>query len=265
MTEESANIEWEQKKGIDHQTRASRRIDVKKVLAAEMQDRKSFKNKTTSIKKLSPNLHKIRNKIRDIYDEDEEDEDDGIVFNFSLDNGTSSLYDALKEDEKASLQIKKAQEDQKLQQTAGKMEAVMLADKMSKKLGLKGIKKKIINNNVQDVSLSSETFNNVLKQNIAEKTKIKTDNLSSKDTTEMVKGLKKFKQAALTEDIIEASSINHLKAEDLVKISKTKDSKETAEMILEKSGRKEIKKQPSVNKNKKKQQTKDSLRQANIR
>ena len=49
-----------------------------------------------------------------------------------------------------------------MQETAGKMEAIAMADKTSKQLGLKGLKKKVSLDNIQDVSLSSTTYSNAL-------------------------------------------------------------------------------------------------------
>ena len=72
MIEEDSisNIDWEQKKGVADQTRASRRIDAKKIAKAEFKDRNNFKTTKPSIKNLTPGLKKLRNKIRDPYDDE---------------------------------------------------------------------------------------------------------------------------------------------------------------------------------------------------
>lgn len=267
MIEEDSisNIDWEQKKGVADQTRASRRIDAKKIAKAEFKDRNNFKTTKPSIKNLTPGLKKLRNKIRDPYDDEEDEDENEVVFCFSLEGENSSLYNALRDDEKSKLQAKKVLDNQKMQQSAGKMEAIMMADKMSKKLGLKGLNKKVINNNMQSVALSSETFSMATKQNVAAKTKIKTENLSAKDTTNMVQGLKKMQQVSLSDNKFESDALKSMKVDDLIEIGKARDEHKTAEMILEKSGRKEAKKQPNTNKDKKKQNVKEAIRRAKDR
>lgn len=263
----SSNIEWEQKKGFSDNTRISRRIDLQKSSMAEAKDRNNFKATIKQAKALPANLKKLKTKIKDVYDdeEDDDDEDNEIIFHFAMEDENSSLINALRDDEKNKLQVKQTLENQKMQQTAGKMEAIIMAEKMSKQLGLKSLKKKIVNENIQDALLSSETFDKTIKQNIAAKTKIKTTGLSAKETTDMVKGLRKIKQAALVNETSQLDIVNDMKADDLVKIGKSNDDKKTAELILEKSGRKEKKKTNKKSFNKDRQKIKSAIKQANVR
>lgn len=258
----SSNIEWRPKKDFGDKPRPSRRVDLQKAAEADAKDRNNFKIKPRPLKNLPSNLKKLRTKIKDVYDEEDEEETE-IVFHFSLEDENSSLINALKEDEKSKLQSKQTLENQKMQQTAGKMEAILMADKMSKQLGLKGLKQKVVLDNVQDVSLNSETFDKTIKQNVAAKTKIKTETLSTKETSNMVKGLRKMKQAAASSEQVQVNLLESMKADELVKIGKANDDKKTAEMILEKSGRKEAKKQPS--KTKDQQKIKSAIKQAKTR
>ena len=202
MTEDddiSANIEWGQKKSLSDNTRMSRRINIKKVLESEAKDRKNFKATSKQIKNLPPSLKKLRTKIKDVYDEEDEDEDENeVIFHFSLEDENSSLLNALKEDEKSKLQFQKTLENQKLQQTAGKMEALLTADKMSKQVGLKGLKRKVINDGIQDIAQNDDTFNKALVRDVAAKTKIKIrpEKMSRRETADMIKGLNKLQKAA---------------------------------------------------------------------
>ncbi len=241
--DEPLNIDWEQKKGVDKNEKNSRRIDIKKALTAEAKDRNNFKQTAKQIKNLPPNLKKLKTKIREVYDEDDEEDDENapIMFDFALENENSSLLNALKEEEKAKLEFKQTLENQKMQQTAGKMEAILAADRTSKKLGLKGIKRKIINENLQNVTQSSETFEQVLQQTIADKTKVKTKKLSKNDAQNVIKGISRIQDASLSQKDF-SKNLADLKTDELIKIGKAKTTKETAEMILEKSGRKEPKK-----------------------
>ena len=239
---ENSNIEWGQKKGVDDQTRASRRLDIKKVQEAENKSRNNFKTKRSSLRKTPPSLKKIKNKIKDVYDDEEDDEEnEGVIFTLMPDQTNSSLLDALREDEKKKFLSKQTLENQKMQDNAGKMEAIALADKTSKQMGLKGLKKKISYDNLQDVSLSSQTFEKALKQNIEAKTNIRTKNLTALETTYLAKGLRKMQQAAQTSAALKKKPTESMKSDDLIEIGKSRDDKETAEMILEKSGRREAK------------------------
>lgn len=258
MTEDnnSANIEWEQKKGIDNNSRMSRRFDLKKTLEAEAQDRQNFKATAKQVKTLPPSLKKLRTKIKDVYDEDEDEEENEVIFNFSLEDAGSSLLEALKDDEKKELQAQKTLENQKMQQTAGKMEALTRADKMSKQIGLKGLKRKIINDGIQDIAPNTETFDKAITQNVAAKTKIKMRNkdLSPKETAAMVKGLKKMNQAAAVIDKNQANFLDDIRAEDVIKIGRSADEQKTANLILEKSGRKDSKQADDKKERRKEQQ-----------
>ena len=255
----SSNIEWEQKK-IGTKMRQSRKIDLQKVLVAEKKDRKNFDGKAGSPKDLPKGLKKLRTKIREVSDDDEDEEENDVVFFFSVEDENSSLLNALKDEEKSKLQFNKTLENQKMQQTAGKMEAILMADRMSKQLGLQGLKKKVVNQNVQDVALSSETFDKAIKQNVAAKTKIRTEGLSTAETSNMVKGLKKMKQAVSVSEQMQVNMLESMKAEELVRIGKSNDDRKTAEMILEKSGRKEAKNSSKSAKEKNNQKVKNAIK-----
>jgi len=261
--DDSSNIEWEQDKGFSKNTRVSRRLDLKKALAAENSERTSFKSGAKKLKHISPNLKRLRTKIRDVYDDEEDDEENEVVFHFGPEDTGSSLLSALKDEEKAKLQVKQTLDNQKMQQTAGKMEAIMAADKMSKQLGLKGVKKKIINTNINDVAVNSQILDKTIAEDIALKTKIKTEGLSSKETSDMVKGLRKVKMAAVQSDEVKVNIFETMKTEDLIKIGKAQDDKKTAKMILEKSGRKEssVKNETAKEKARQQQKIKEAIKQ----
>lgn len=258
----SSNIEWEQDKGISKNTRVSRRFDLKKAIKSEATERNNFKT-NPSKPSLAPNLKRLQSKIRDAYDD--EDDEDEVVYHFSFNDDNSSLINALKDDEKQQFSAKKIQEDQKMQQTAGKMETILQADKVARQLGLKGLKKKVVINNIQDISINTQTKDQVLLENVAAKTKIKTSDLSSRETTDMVKGLRKMRIATMSSENIRASTIENMKAEELIEIGRSNDEKKTAKMILEKSGRKEAKKADETQREKEQQKIKSAIKRAKSR
>ncbi len=190
MTEEdfSANIDWNKNKKISSDTRESRKIDIQKASLSEKKDRNKFSEPI--IKTLSPNLKKLRKKIKDVYDDDDEDENEEIVFFFGPEENSSSLMNALKEEEKLQLKFQNTIENQKLQETAGKMEAIATAQKISKSLGIPPLEKKLLNQKAADASLSDETFNDVLTENINKKSDIKVKNINFQKELSSVGGIK---------------------------------------------------------------------------
>ena len=245
----SSNIEWEQDKGFETKSRISRRVDVKKLLKAQAKDRRNFKTTAAKAKTLAPGLKKLRTKIKDIYDDDEEDDENEIVLHFSMDDESSSLFSALKEDEKKELQFKQTLKNQNMQQTAGKMEAVIMADKMT-----------IALDSIQDVTQSSETYDKALAKDISAKTSLDLKGLSPKDASFAIKGLKKMRQASTASQKINPKTVNDIKEKDLIAIGKSKNTRETAEMILEKSGRTEPKKMSRAKKESETQKVQKALR-----
>ena len=119
-------------------------------------------------------MKKIQSKIRDVYDEDDEDEDDKsvVVFDFNFDDMSSSLYTALSDEEKSRMNASKDFENQKMQQTAGKVAGILQANEKSKELGLKDINKKVIAKSTRDVTFNGKTFEDVLLKNISSQTKL---------------------------------------------------------------------------------------------
>lgn len=255
-----ANIEWGQAKSFSKNTRISRRLDQKKAMIADASSRNDFKKTNNNIKKVAPNLKKIQSKIRDVYDEEDDEEDDKsvVVFDLSFDDMSSSLYTALSDEERTKMYASKDFENQKMQQTAGKVAGILQANEISKELGLKEIDKKDIAKTTRDVTFDGKTLENTLLKNISSQTKLKTDNLSSKDAENLVKGLDKVKQAKVLnkKDNLEKLSEN-MNTKDFIEIGKEKNIKKTAKLILEKSGRKEDKKQTKEKQQEKREKLKN--------
>ena len=269
MSEEDieANIEWGQAKGFSKNTRISRRLDQKRAMVADASSKNDFKKNIKSTnKKIAPNLKKIQSKIRDIYDEEDEDDENKttVVFDFNFDDMSSSLYSALSDEERTRLNASKDVENQKMQQTAGKVAGILEANQKSKELGLKDMNKKIIAKSTQDVTFDGKTFEKTLLKNISDQTKLKTDDLSSKDASNMVRGLVKMRHAGLLgqEKSLEKVAEN-MSTKDIIEIGKEKSNKKTAKMILEKSGRQEDKKQSLEKQKDKKEKIKNIERSLN--
>lgn len=238
MEEESSspNIEWKKNKGFGTAEKLTRKINVKKALEFEATEKKAVSQTLTPRpSELPKGLKKIRKKIKDVYDEDE-DEDfyDGIPH-----DPNSSLLDALYEDEKRMLQQKEVINNQKMQQTAGRMEAVAVADNLAKAAGLSGLSKKIAGKNLADVTLIDNSLEKVLSEEVALKTKSSARKLSKGETVTMLRGISRIRKMALAADESQLKALEKMKVDDLINAGeKSTDDYTVAELVLKKSGRK---------------------------
>ena len=239
MEEESSesNIEWKKNKGFGETEKLTRKVDIKKALQFEATEKKPLQNSFTPRPAELPNgLKKIRKKIKDVYDEEDEEEE---FYDFSPLEQNNSLLNALNEEEKRQLKQQEIIDNQRMQQNAGKMEALVVADKVSKQFGLKGLDKATINQNMQTISQGSTTYDEALKDNVAKKVKINRRNLSKKETVTLLRGIKRIQNIALAAEESQIKALEGMKVEDLMNAgsNQTKDE-QVAETILKKSGRK---------------------------
>ncbi len=242
MDNETANpnIEWKKNKGFGTAEKLSRRIDKEKALEDEAKAKKPVT--VNNVQRPLPNdlpkgLKKLRKKIKDVYDEDEEDED---YYTFLPNEMNSSLINALYEDERKQLGIREnTLNNQKLQQDAGKMSAIRMANQLSKEFGFGNIDKKIINKNMQDATINSRDFEKILKDDVMSKAKISTRQLSKGETVNLLRGIKRIKRVAMQGKEAELKAIEGLKIDDIINAGERNvDDNKVAEIILKKSGRK---------------------------
>ena len=242
MDNETANpnIEWKKNKGFGTAEKLSRRVDKEKALEDEAKAKKPVT--VNNVQRPLPNdlpkgLKKLRKKIKDVYDEDEEDED---YYTFLPNEMNSSLINALYEDERKQLGIREnTLNNQKLQQDAGKMSAIRMANQLSKEFGFGNIDKKIINKNMQDATINSRDFEKILKDDVMSKAKISTRQLSKGETVNLLRGIKRIKRVAMQGKEAELKAIEGLKIDDIINAGERNvDDNKVAEIILKKSGRK---------------------------
>lgn len=232
----SLNIEWKKNKGFGATEKLTRKTDIKKALEFEATEKKAVSpNLAPRPGELPKGLKKIRKKIRDVYDEDE-DEDfyDGMPPDMN-----SSLLNALYEDEKRQLQQKETLQNQKMQQNAGRLEAVAIADKLTREAGLKGLDKKVAGRNLADVTQIDGSLEKVLSEELAVKTKTSVRRLSKAETITMLRGIERIRKMAVAADESQLKALEKMKVDDLINAGeKTTDDRKVAELILKKSGRK---------------------------
>ena len=240
----SVNIEWKQDKNGENNSRISRRLDEKKAALFNKKAPNKLDVGVRNLEKAPVGLKKIRSKIREVFDEDEDDEyetDKPKAFDFDNEaNYTdSSLLHGLKEEEKQKLQVDETIHNQNMQQNAGKMMAIMEANRLASQNGLKNIEKKIVNQTMLNVNTDINTFNDTLTRQLNKEEKIKTPKTSSyKSTTDLVKGLGKAKKIEKLDDI-DKKRVDKLQVEDLIELGREKNNEKVAKTILKKTGRKE--------------------------
>ncbi len=233
----SLNIEWKKNKGFGATEKLTRKTDVKKALKYEATEKKAVAfDSSPRPSDLPKGLKKIRKKIKEVYDEDE-DEDfyDGIPHDLN-----NSLLNALYEDEKKQLQQQNnTLKQQKMQQTAGRLEAVAIADKLAREAGLKGLNKKVAGQNANDATQISGSLEKVLSEELALKTKKGVRKLSKAETITMLRGINRIRKMALASDESQLKALEKMKVDELIDAGeKSTDDTKIAEMILKKSGRK---------------------------
>ena len=233
----SLNIEWKKNKGFGATEKLTRKTDVKKALKYEATEKKAVAfDSAPRPSDLPKGLKKIRKKIKEVYDEDE-DEDfyDGLPHDLN-----NSLLNALYEDEKKQLQQQNnTLKQQKMQQTAGRLEAVAIADKLAREAGLKGLNKKVAGQNANDATQISGSLEKVLSEELALKTKKGVRKLSKAETITMLRGINRIRKMALASDESQLKALEKMKVDELIDAGeKSTDDTKIAEMILKKSGRK---------------------------
>ena len=235
----SVNIEWKQDKNGENNSRISRRLDEKKAALFNKKAPNKLDVGVRNLEKAPVGLKKIRSKIREVFDEDEDDEyetDKPKAFDFDNEaNYTySSLLHGLKEEEKQKLQVDETIHNQNMQQNAGKMMAIMEANRLASQNGLKNIEKKIVNQTMLNVNTDINTFNDTLTRQLNKEEKIKTPKTSSyKSTTDLVKGLGKAKKIEKLDDI-DKKRVDKLEVEDLIELGREKNNEKVAKTILKK-------------------------------
>ena len=141
------NIEWK-KNNSDPSERLTLRINHKEAAAYSATKKNSFNAPAMPVaENLPKGLKKIRKKIRKIdvrSDYEDEDDEDFQYIPDSLEqlNQANSLMNALNDEEKRLLQQQESLQNMKMQQTAGKMEALAVAANMARQAGLTGTEKK---------------------------------------------------------------------------------------------------------------------------
>lgn len=173
-------------------------------------------------------------KIKDAFDEDDEDENEGVFYQpIRARAEENPLYNALDENEKRLFMQKQTIHTTEMQQKAGKMEALMLANMLAKKAGLSKISAKTLGKGVNQAVFDPKKLNSeAVRGNVGKKFKMK-GKLENGKIIEAAKGIKKIEQMAGEQGLRDISM------NEAVAIGENKmGDRKIAELILEKSGQK---------------------------
>ena len=227
---QEAVFDWK-KNSTDKHERMALNIDAKAVEKYREKKDNSLM-KAPRPENLALGLKKLRKKVREVYDEDDDEEEETIFAPLPyLQEEENPLLNALTEDEKRLFWQKNTIENTQMQQTAGKMEALQIADNLAKEVGFKKLDRKTVNEEMNKATFRpQEMQEKVIRKEVSGKLGIKGDIAKGK-ILEAARGIKKVEQLGGKE------AAKNLDMRDIIKAGEEKlDEIKLAEMILEKSG-----------------------------
>lgn len=254
------------KQGFDDSERMTLKINVQEAMQYEAE---KGKKKVGSLPK---NLKKIKKKVRDSYDEEEEDGiDEDVIRSLrelqinqtDASNGDNSLINSLNEQERRQIMQSTNIEITRHEENAGKSNALEQADTNLRKATLRKMTTQEFMNEMNEAIYNpSRTRREAMEHGIAKQMGIK-GKIEKHHEGKVVEGVKRVKELSGNR------KVKTLKMKDVDQVGKKKlNQNQTAELILKKSGQtarlSEIKRQcksdnmPSNNKDKSKQQPKKS-------
>lgn len=258
MTEDlnsSANIEWKQDaSSISKKTRTTRRIDEKKISLSDKKNNK-LDIGLSKFGASSGNLKKIRKKIKDIFDEDDDEENDFVfthnplLLNNSDEDKNSSLVESLNADEKQQLITQQTIKNQDMQRSSKKMGDILNAQTELKNSGIKKMDNALINDTMINIATDEKAFDITIQKQVKKSTNVKIrDSYSRKEIKDFIKGLEKVQKSQ--EVFLENNKklFEKLKSDDFIDIGKEKNDQKIAQTIIEKTGRDNKNKQTTNNK-----------------
>ena len=220
-------INWE-KKSVSDAERISKRLEGR----AELEDAATTENAAQLRKQATPTpspqaLNRLRKKIKEVYDDEEDEEDGNTFFNINLlDN--EEIYD---EEQARARQEKETIRITQEQHMAGKLNAVMSANIAAQSAGLSTkptrAEASLLNSSEQT---PTEIRRQVLKQKITKPLNLR-GNLPQEDLPQSIQGIKNVKKRFSEEEL------SNLPAETMSDFADEKDENELAKLILKKSGR----------------------------
>ena len=231
----SPHLDWKKnKKGFDDSERMTLRIDAQEAMKYQAEKGKA------KIGELTPALKKLRKQVRDSYDEvDEGGIDDEVILALQqlqinvvdASNGDNTLLNALSPNERRQIDQRTNLEISRHEQNAGKLNALLQSERLSREAGLSKMSASDFANKMQDAIYNPRRVKlQALEKNISKKIGIKGE-INKKNVNKVVRGVKEIKETS------ENKKVKNISTKDAKIVGKKNTSKNaTAEMILRKSG-----------------------------
>lgn len=234
------NIEWK-KSTFGEQEKITLKTNVAKAVEYEAKKDKISSNKSLRPADLPVGLKKIRKKIKDVFDEDEDENEQFVMDPTLQEMSNSSLLNALHEDEKKLLKQQETNNTIKQQLETEKVGTVSLANDMARQAGFMGLKKETINQSLMDDSINPQKLQKTLKKEFEKELKIDNqwNQLSNQELLELMEGVHKIKTIGGkdTKDMLKKMDVK-----EIVEAGhEEKNDMKIARTICEKTGRKEVK------------------------
>ena len=231
--EQKASFDWKNQ-GFSSEERITLKVNVKEANAYAAKKKNDFSGKHNPMQNLPNGLNKIRKKIRDVYDEEEDEDEWGVVISRAPDEYDNTLMKALDENEKKIYDQQQGIKNVQMQQMAGKMEAMAVANRMAQQVGMSGLSRKDINAEMNRAEFNPELAQKkVIKKDILKEKGIRgeTDIKNIKDVIQTARGIKRV------EEIGGKQSTGGMDVKDIKEAGKEKKTnKDVAEIIIEKRG-----------------------------
>lgn len=230
--EQKSSFDWKNQ-GFSSEERVTLKVNVKEANAyAKKKDR--FSSKQNPAQNLPNGLNKIRKKIRDVYDEEEDEDEWGVVIAKAPEEYDNTLMKALDENEKKIYDQQQSMKTVQMNQMAGKMEAMAVANRMAQQVGMAGINKKELNAEMNRAEFNPEKAQEkIIKKDIFKGKGIKgdADIKNIRDVIQTARGIKRI------EEIGGKQSTGGMDVKDIKDAGKEKKTnKDVAEIIIEKRG-----------------------------
>ncbi|MDO4161501.1 MAG: hypothetical protein Q4D80_00655 [Pseudomonadota bacterium] len=231
---DNAGLDWN-KKGSVPAERLSLRID------AQEANRYQAKEGKAKLSELSPAMKSLRKRVRNRYDEEEDDgtmDEDALRAFFELQlsaddasNNDNSLVSALSPAERGRVEQRNHTETVRQEEYAGKMNALQQSDTLSNRAGISRMSTAEMTMQMQDAIYNPRRLRlESLEKNITEKVGIK-GKITQREVGQVVEGIKKINKTTNNR------KVNQIKMSDARDVGKKNLSKNaTAELILKKSG-----------------------------
>ena len=241
MTDNSSNpnIEWK-KSGFGTTEKLSLKINAREAIKYNAKNKNVIQtNNPLTPADLPAGLKKIRKKIKDVFDEDEDEDEIIIAAPVQSLQESNSLYNALNDEEKKILKQQETLQNIKMQQDAGKLEALSLAAHTLQEKGVEGLSQQTVARVMQDAAPMNKSLENLVKKDLVKGLKLKDENLSEGRYIQILRGINNLKRAG---------GIKAVEGLSLREVERASDEKQVAKVLLEKTGRKEPKKKRQLEK-----------------